>query len=359
MSIKHTFITVLAFSLLITSQARGITRRHDVDVSHYRSLAAQFPAVGQVAQSCSGTLVASDKVITAAHCLDENADGKVDEGFDPVGKLFVLGEDINSPSSQAKIKSYAIHPRWQKTNRAAYDVCVLTLETPITAVNPMPLSAKSPVGKKAVTIGFGLAGTGIKTKDNSTLKHAAENILDGILPIDDTVDGTGGLVSDFDHPSEAADYNTSTTLKFQSDSKPINLEGSTGPGDSGGAVTVDFGSGAHLVGITSGGSNPLTEQQSLYGDINEAAPLHLKANVQFIQQQGLTVANAELAKADSLPSTLKRAETNNTFGSGGGSFNLWSLLALCVLLRPIHIRLHAMRKLPPSLEVVLIKTRKG
>src|SRR4051794_35028466 len=81
-----------------------------------------FPDLG-----CAGTLIAADRVITAAHCVD---------GWLDLGRLRV-GREV----------THAVHmalaPGWETALHGTYrdDIAIVGLDPPVTRVTPMPLQA--------------------------------------------------------------------------------------------------------------------------------------------------------------------------------------------------------------------------
>ena len=264
----------LLILLLLPSLADASTRRHDVDESEHLQLAAQHPAVAMYAWGCTATLVAPDKAITAAHCVDDDGDGEFDRPV--VGEDFLLGDDAEDPTHERTVTRVVTCPAWDAELRA-FDVAVLTLDAPIDDVAPVAISGRDPLGSMGTVVEFGIAGTGTDADFWSTepdgLKRAAQNMIELV----DAEFGTEALLADFDSP--AGDANTlATHYGADSDAEPLALEGVAGPGDSGGPLLVDFGDGPRIVGITSGGGNPLSQggQDELagrYGSIAEWAHL--------------------------------------------------------------------------------------
>jgi secreted trypsin-like serine protease len=80
------------------------------------------------AQFCGGSLIAYDKVVTAAHCVTaKNDPTKVDES----GTLQVLAGTRRLDDGSGKrlnVKTIAVHPKYGKVaNEDDYDIAVLTL----------------------------------------------------------------------------------------------------------------------------------------------------------------------------------------------------------------------------------------
>jgi hypothetical protein len=273
-----------AVFLLATSTVFAISIRHDVPESDYFALADQYPSVGRIDVSgfgplCTGTLVAPDKVLTAAHCVDGvfgNSDNRVDIPVN--GTTFKLGSDVGSPTVTMGASAIEVNT-WNNQDR--FDMAVITLSSPITSVTPLAITDDDPSDMVSTMVGFGLNGNGLNfPRPDDDLRRAAQNMLD-------TVGQT--LETDFDHPNGS----TNTT----GSSQPLPLEGTTASGDSGGPLTVNFGGVEAIVGVLDGGFNPFG-RDSRYGDISIWAPVNLTRNRNFLIAQGLTVGLPNAASGD-------------------------------------------------------------
>lgn len=96
---------------------------------------------------CTGTALARDLVITAAHCVGGGRIYRV--------KAYQNGEAVN-------IRSVAVHPRYSAASyaasRATADVALLKLERPLAAITPATLAParRVAVGEKLTIAGFGV-----------------------------------------------------------------------------------------------------------------------------------------------------------------------------------------------------------
>lgn len=272
---KICFVAMFA-TLIVANQASAISVRHDRAVALYNNLGAQFPATGYfgtvgAGQFCTGTLVAPNKVLIAAHCVDFNANGILD---DPVGTM-VFGLEANVPGGLANnVQSVAINPKWVTSGGSAqFDMAVVTLNIPFGG--PVAtLSKSNPQGLRGFAVGYGAQGNGLNHPSalaGANDKLGAENIIDFV----------GNTIRfDFDSPN-------ANTNSF-GNANPLNLEGATAGGDSGSPLYAQFAFGNYVVGVLNGGFNPFGVA-SEYGDISIYARVGDPMNLMFLESQGLTV----------------------------------------------------------------------
>lgn len=273
--VKYACLTAL-FITIQPLAAHAISMRHDVPEQDYFDLAAVYTSVGRISSNSvsTGAMVTSTKFLTAAHSVDSDRDGVVDN---PLGNYSLLfGTNVSSPDTTVNaLTSIVIHPLWSATaGDRTYDLAVVTLTNPLTSVGTLGLSDADPLGMETTLVGYGLHGIG--TSSSQTLdgrRRAATNIIDST---NDTIR------FDFDSPSEDTNYYTAGSAT------PLALEGGTAGGDSGSPLLVDFGGFERIVGVLSGGFNTFGSGAE-YGDVSVYAPINDADNITFLANQGVNL----------------------------------------------------------------------
>lgn len=233
-------IAILAFAALpLMSQALVI--RHDVADSNYTSLGNSFTGVGAVVAGGafgSGTLIAPNWILTAAHVVDGASSAT----------FFVGGGSYNSVG-------IFFRPGWTLNN--GLDMALIQLGgAGVTNVDSYDLNYGSDeLGMVGTAVGFGMTGTGLTgAVQNAGTKRGGRNV------IDTNFGTTGVLGTDFD--SGSSGDNSSGTATQQ------DLENNVAPGDSGGALFINRGGNWQLAGVTSFYASFDGNTNGDYGDVS-------------------------------------------------------------------------------------------
>ncbi|MDH3734747.1 MAG: trypsin-like serine protease [Gemmatimonadota bacterium] len=212
---------LLAVAVFVPLVAAPIVTRHDTDDAAHRELAERFPSLVHLnLPDGEAVLIRPEWVLTAAHVAVE---------VEPGDTLTLAGGDV-------EVSRVFVHPDWDD---GPADIALLRLSRPAVQVQPVDVyRERDEAGQLIYLVGAGYGGSGLTGPD-------------GVL---------GELRAATNRIDEASDH----WLKFRFDdpreegSAATDLEGISGPGDSGGPAYVERDGVQFVVGVSSGQSTGAT-----------------------------------------------------------------------------------------------------
>lgn len=218
--------------------------------SPFAGVGSLVVGTGNTERLGSGAAIGSRYVLTAAHVVDLNNDGKFDGKDGTSGIYFVLniGGDATHRIAVAQVD---IHPFFTGFNRPTVndDIAVLTLAEDLPEGVPTYAVGGNLVAGTIITfVGYGRSGEGLKgytTAASPVVKRFGQNVVDAFYGQDDKGQPEVNEVYrfDFDGPKGKGPLGAGTLGN--------SIESQLGTGDSGGPAFVLTDYGYTIVGVSS------------------------------------------------------------------------------------------------------------
>jgi hypothetical protein len=232
---KTLAIALVAAATGVALPARGILIRPDREDAKYLELGEQYPSSCLIGiPDGEGTLIAPRWVLTAAHIAKEVA------AADPRPRPRI-------GTATYAIEEVYVHPGWKK--RGPHDIALLKLARPVVGVEPTPICrGREEGGELATIVGHGYTGTldkGPRPREKWDKKKRG---------------ATNTIILITNHPDLLL-------VRIQPPEKATELQGSAGPGDSGGPAFIRSGGKAYVAGV--GVSTDDVNADGIYGNYGD------------------------------------------------------------------------------------------
>ena len=155
MDVPRLLLALLATLLLLPGSAGAVTGGRDASRPYPYMVALEYDPPGSEGfyQACGASLVSSEYVLTAAHCLidDRDGDGEFDDIVPPSAIRFLIGtERLDERESGETIGAaqLIVHEKFLEDEDSSHDVGLVRLARPATKGGPIRLA--SPTSERSL-----------------------------------------------------------------------------------------------------------------------------------------------------------------------------------------------------------------
>ena len=227
-------VSIIVLLLMLSLSLMSLIVRHDVPDERFIELAKKYPQICHLADG-EATLIKNNWVVTAAHAAivlnEEMGNGKTPQ--------------VSIGNKYYDVEKVILHPKFELNETSIKnDIALIQIKGSITHIPFAKLYDKQDEkGKKITIVGRGDFGTGLTgPKKWDKITRAATNKIDEI--------NDQWIIFNFDSPESE-----NTT----------ELEGVSGPGDSGGPAFIDIDDVRYIVGVSSNQADNDSGKQGVYG----------------------------------------------------------------------------------------------
>lgn len=198
-------LTAILLTVVVIPHAHAIVIRHDVDDAKYQELGEKYSSSVAFIDGCVATLIDPNWLLTASHCIHHE------------GRSIIAARHLDAIY---RIENIFLHP-----NRN--DIALIQLKDPILNGKPAMLyNQVDEVEKNVVFVGNGIFGNGREglTQEYGKLRGATNTVIEAT---------ENSVVFLFNEPETATE-----------------VEGISGPGDSGGPAFVEMNKQLYVIGVS-------------------------------------------------------------------------------------------------------------
>ena len=144
---------------------KGIAGGEETEYEEWQGVVGMFSAMGLYASICTGTMLAPDIILSAAHCVYYSQDGQSIDYVNNPDMLQVMGGSVLGDVDYGFAEKVVKHPSWQGNYMSIsreVDLSMIKLERPIKDVEAFKVrkDAAPQIGDDGWLVGYGMSVNG-------------------------------------------------------------------------------------------------------------------------------------------------------------------------------------------------------